>query len=170
MSSVPLSGRDLLYDIEQFYYQEVNLLSNGRYEEWLRLLADDIRYWMPARMTRARREDAVSTAAELAVYDDDKHFLSARVERLGHALAHAEQPPSRIRYFITNVCILSAPEADVDVRCNFLIHQTRLERLEVQYVGERFDRLRRDGQGWLVAARKIVLDQTMIPRSISIFF
>jgi 3-phenylpropionate/cinnamic acid dioxygenase small subunit len=57
----------------------------------------------------------------------------------------------------------------VDVACNMLIYQTRLERTELALVGRREDRLRRGTGSWLISRRKIVLDQTLIPRTISIF-
>ena len=39
----------LAQDVAEFLYREAELLDERRYEEWLALLADDIRYWMPMR-------------------------------------------------------------------------------------------------------------------------
>ena len=39
----------LAQEIAEFLYREAELLDERRYEEWLALLADDIRYWMPMR-------------------------------------------------------------------------------------------------------------------------
>ena len=36
-------------EIAQFLYSEAELLDERRYDEWLALVADDIRYWMPMR-------------------------------------------------------------------------------------------------------------------------
>ena len=36
-------------EIEEFLYQEAELLDERRYEEWLSLLTDDVRYFMPMR-------------------------------------------------------------------------------------------------------------------------
>ena len=36
-------------EIEEFLYREAELLDERRYEDWLALIADDIRYWMPMR-------------------------------------------------------------------------------------------------------------------------
>ena len=159
----------LQHEIEQFLYREVRLLSERRYEEWLDLLTDDIHYWMPARETVAGQPDAVAKADEMALFDDDKAFLVARIERLRSSLAHAEQPPSRLRYFVTNVEINVVNEDEIDVRCNLQVYQSRLERTEVTYVGRREDRLCRAGETWRVKRRKIILDQTLVPRTLSIF-
>ena len=37
----------LVREIEEFLYHEADLLDERRYEEWLELLTDDVRYWMP---------------------------------------------------------------------------------------------------------------------------
>jgi 3-phenylpropionate/cinnamic acid dioxygenase small subunit len=39
----------LRQEIEEFLYHEAELLDERRYEDWLALIADDIRYWMPMR-------------------------------------------------------------------------------------------------------------------------
>ena len=41
-----------LQEIEQFLYREVRLLDNRQFHEWLELLTDDVRYWMPLRSSR----------------------------------------------------------------------------------------------------------------------
>ena len=107
---------------------------------------------------------------EMAFFDDDKAFLAARIERLRSSLAHAEQPPSRMRYIVSNVEIEEAGDDELDVRCNLLVYQSRLERTEVLYVGRREDRLRSEGDSWRIALRKVILDQTLIPRTMSTFF
>ena len=111
----------LQHSIEQFLYREVRLLSERRYEEWLELFTDDARYWMPARGTIDVQPDALSDEGEMAYFDDDKEFLAVRIERLHSSLAHAEQPPSRLRYFISNVEVAALDGGDLDVRCCSLI-------------------------------------------------
>jgi 3-phenylpropionate/cinnamic acid dioxygenase small subunit len=39
----------LAQEVADFLYREAELLDERRYEAWLALLADDIRYWMPMR-------------------------------------------------------------------------------------------------------------------------
>ena len=46
-----------------------------------------------------------------------------------------------MRYFVSNVEIEEADDDELDVRCNLLVYQSRLERTEVLYVGRREDRL-----------------------------
>ena len=51
------------FEVEQFYFHEAELLDDGRYADWLDLLADDLDYWMPTRTNRLRRQQALSIAA-----------------------------------------------------------------------------------------------------------
>lgn len=92
------------------------------------------------------------------------------MKRFDTGLAHAEQPPSRTRHFVSNVQIVAAGDEEVEVSSNILVFQSRLERTESFFVGKREDRLRRVDGRWQIARRKIVLDHALIPRSMSIFF
>ncbi|MDZ4778619.1 MAG: 3-phenylpropionate/cinnamic acid dioxygenase subunit beta [Planctomycetia bacterium] len=161
---------ELQLDVERFLFREARLLDDARYDDWLALLTDDVRYWMPVRETTSDHGEAIRRLGEMAVFEDDKDFLKARVQRLHTGLAHAETPPSRTRHLLSNFEIEERSDGEVEVGCNMLVYQTRLERTEAFYVGRREDRLRRTGDGWRIAARKIVLDQTLMPRTISILF
>jgi 3-phenylpropionate/cinnamic acid dioxygenase small subunit len=161
---------ELQREVEQFLYREARLLDGGKLAEWLDLFAEDARYWMPARETRMNRAEELRGEGELAIFDDDKNFLRARIERIGGGLAHAEEPPSRTRHFVSNIEVREADGGEIEALSNILVYQSRLERTECTYVGRREDRLRRDGAGFKIARRTIVLDQTLFPRTISVFF
>ncbi len=167
-----MTSPDLQHRVERFLYREVRLLAEGRFEEWLDLFAEDARYLMPIRETTATREESERGEEFLPHVDDDKDFMRARVQRLRHRLAHAEQPPSRLRYFLSNVEVDEAADGggELDVRCNLLVYQSRLERTEKIFVGRREDRLRTENGGYRIAGRKVVLDQSLLPRTITIFF
>src|SRR6201984_2727245 len=78
----PISGRRadraVHFEVDQFYYEEAELLDDGRFAEWLELLADDLDYWMPTRTNRLRRQQALSIAArgEAGDYDEAKESLA----------------------------------------------------------------------------------------------
>ena len=165
-------SRDLQQEIEQFLYDEAELLDDGRFHEWLDLFTDDVRYWMPVRETLQGRRDGLHPEGPptVALIDDDKAFLTLRVRRLDTGLAHAETPPSRTRRLIGNVRIREQPDGELLVRSNFLLYQARQEQTDYQFVGQREDRLRRVAGEWRIAWRKIVLDHTVLPRALSTFF
>lgn len=161
---------ELHHEISRFLNHEARLIDERRFDEWLNLFTDDVRYWMPGRTLRPGQEEVQE--GDLALIDDNRQGLELRVRRLGTGLAHAEQPPSRTRHLITNVEVEAGKtDQEVKVFCNFLLYKSRLEREEELFVGRREDILRKlDGQ-WKIASRRIVLDHNVIPgKSLSVFF
>ena len=55
-----------------------------------------------------------------------------------------------------------AAAQEVSVTCRFLIYRNRVETETDILVGRREDQLRRNGAGWLLARRKIILDQNVL--------
>ena len=177
---------ELISEVEQFLYREARLLDDRKFHDWLELLTDDIRYWMPVRANRypviskaisildgsRYEEEEISKEGELAIMDEDKDSLTRRVDRLDTGMAWAEDPPSRTRHLISNIEVeAGATESEITVYSNFLMYRTRAETEVDFYVGCRKDTLRKvDGQ-WKVAYRKIVLDQNvLLAKNVSNFF
>jgi biphenyl 2,3-dioxygenase beta subunit len=161
---------DLVREIEQFLYREARMLDERRFNEWLELFTDDMRYWMPVMTTVERGEREVATGRELAHFDDNKVTLSIRVKRLYSGSAHAEEPQSRTRHFVSNVEVTGSGD-EITVHSNFIVYRTRLETDEDWFVGHRVDSLRRAGESWRIAKRVMTLDQTVLrAKNLSIFF
>ncbi|MCH8298804.1 MAG: 3-phenylpropionate/cinnamic acid dioxygenase subunit beta [Chloroflexi bacterium] len=177
---------ETIREVEQFLYREARMLDNRQFHEWLELLTDDVRYWMPIRSNRypvnskaisildgSRYEDAeVSSEGDLAFMDEDKDSLTRRIDRLDTGMAWAEDPPSRTRHIITNIEVEAGDsEGELRVYSNFFMYRTRAETEQDFYIGSREDVLRRVGGQLRVASRKIVLDQTvLLAKNLSNFF
>ena len=161
---------NLIQEIEQFLYREARMLDERKFNEWLELFADDIRYWMRVMSTVERGQREVATGRELAHFDDNKVTLGIRVKRLYTGSAHAEEPQSRTRHFVSNVEVIENGN-ELTVNSNFIVYRTRLETDEDWFVGHRVDTLRRAEGGWRIAKRVMVLDQTVLKaKNLSIFF
>jgi 3-phenylpropionate/cinnamic acid dioxygenase small subunit len=94
-----------------------------------------------------------------------------RVKQIDTGLRHVENPASRTRRLVSNVMVDPTDRADeVDVRSSFLIIQIRHGTHTSQFSGTRQDRLRRVDGNWKLAHRTIVLTETLLPRTLSIFF
>jgi 3-phenylpropionate/cinnamic acid dioxygenase small subunit len=165
---------ELQHEVEQFLYTEAALLDDGRFHEWLGILAADVHYWMPTRYNRTRREreHEFSKPNEVAFFDEDKSSLAMRVKRLDTGMAWAEDPPSRTRHLVTNVQIRPRSAVDeYDVTSSFLLYRTRLETDLNLFAGRREDVLRKSRDGWRIARRKILLDQNVVlAKNLSVFF
>ena len=169
----------LQQEIEEFLYREADLLDERRYEDWLALVAEDVRYWMPMRRNvkvgEAERE-FTRAGQDINWFDEGKETLTRRVKQILTGMHWAEEPVSRISHMVSNVRLLEvnpsiAEPAEVAVRCRFLVYRNRVETETDILVGKREDVLRRaDGQ-WQIARRKIVLDQNvLLTKNLTFFF
>jgi 3-phenylpropionate/cinnamic acid dioxygenase small subunit len=176
----------VIRDVERFLYHEARLLDERRFHEWLDLFTDDVRYWMASRPNRYPKtskaiamldrqnyvEEESDREDELALFDETKETLTARVARLDTGMAWAEDPPSRTRHFISNIEVEpGAGDRELKVRCNYLVYRSRGEMEEDFYVGARQDLLRHVDGSWRIANRRLILDQNVLSaKNLSIFF
>lgn len=162
---------ELYYQISRFLAEEASLLDQRQFREWIDLLANDVIYRMPLRVTRDP-SDGPSIIDEMTFFEEDKLSLTTRVNRLGTTSAWAESPPSRTRHYVTNILVEPGSRSDeVTVRSNFLVLRSRGNSPECEQIfGERIDVLRRVGDRWSIAARTIYPDQSVIgTQNFSIF-
>jgi len=174
----------LTQEVAEFLYAEAELLDERRYDDWLALLADDIRYWMPMRRNVKFGDETGSEftreATEIAWFDEGKETLTRRVRQIQTGIHWAEEPQSRIAHLVTNVQLLEATPSAADARevttkCRFLIYRNRVETETDLLVGKREDMLRRTnsagGESWQIARRKIILDQNVLmSKNLTFFF
>ena len=169
----------LKQEIEEFLYHEADLLDERRYEDWLALIAEDVRYWMPMRRNvkvgEAERE-FTRAGQDINWFDEGKETLTRRVKQILTGMHWAEEPVSRISHMVSNVRLLEinpsvTEPAEVTVRCRFLIYRNRVETETDILVGKREDLLRRTDGQWQIARRKIILDQNvLLTKNLTFFF
>jgi len=174
----------LTHEIAEFLYREAELLDERRYADWLALLADDIRYWMPMRRNVKFGEEGrefTREATDIAWFDEGKDTLTRRVRQIETGIHWAEEPQSRIAHLVSNVQVVEASPSveepqEVAVKCRFLIYRNRVEIETDLLVGKREDRLRRVANGtgpndWQIARRTIILDQNvLLSKNLTFFF
>lgn len=162
----------LQWEVEQFYYEEAELLDARRLDEWVELIADDGGYTLSIHeklLNRANPSGPQADHTEI-VYTDDKPFMRIRVRRLLETtLAHAEKPPSVTRRLITNVRPTGSEDEPV-VTSNFLVFQARFHIDETLFVGTRRDVLVRTAEGFRIHRRDVLLDQFILARALTTFF
>src|SRR4051794_7102731 len=164
----------LVREVEEFLYAEAELLDAWRLQEWLDLLTEDVRYWMPLRRNVSLQEQARETTRErqdISWFDEGKTTLAQRVKQIGVGTHWAEEPLSRVCHLVSNVQVLGMAGPEVTGKSRFLVYRNRLETETDLYVGKREDTLRQvDGQ-WKLARRMILLDQSVpLPKNLSILF
>jgi 3-phenylpropionate/cinnamic acid dioxygenase small subunit len=170
----------LTSEIENYFYEEADLLDQRKYSQWLDLLHEDIHYWVPLlrNVKYGTHEEAEQTSAQggISWMDEGKTTLTQRVQQIETGLHWAEEPLSRISHLVTNLRI-SAVEGGwenpvaVNTICRFLIYKNRVETETDFFVGKREDRLVRDEKGWKIIKRKVILDQNvLLAKNMTFFF
>ena len=154
-----------LKTIEQTLFREARFLNQREPRQWLETLVHpDIHYWLPIEEDRYRNDKRPPPSPdEPGIYNDRYRDLDERVRRLETGLVWMEDPPSRIRYLITNIEAYQGETPDnYQVYSNFFIYRNRRQRDETMLVGGRDDTWVRDGNGLKLLRRRIHLDQRVV--------
>jgi len=163
-------------EVEGFLYHEAELLDERRYEAWLDLFTEDVRYFMPMRRNVPHDEperEFTREGRDVSWFDEGKDTLARRVKQILTGVHWAEEPPSRVCHMIANVQVVPGPSApsEVTVKSRFLVYRNRVETETDFLVGKREDVLRREDGDWRIARRKIVLDQSvLLAKNLTMFF
>jgi len=164
----------LHFRVARFYAREAELLDQRRFAEWLDLLADDIRYWMPLSYNRAHGDwdgEHSRHGRDLNWFDEGKFELAQRVKQIETGLHWAEEPISRTSHLFTNLAAEDLGDGEIAATMRFLVYRNRTETETDFFVGKRHDRLRRADEDFRIAARTIHLDQNvLLAKNLTLFF
>lgn len=146
----------------QFLVEEAALLDAADYAAWLNLLCEDIRYVMPVRVTTARGA-GFDALADMGHFDENLYALRKRVQRLATDHAWTEDPPSRTRHFVSNVRTFAGGGAGLRVESSLLLFRSRGDTRPPDLLSAgRADILRRADDGYRLARREIIVDESVL--------
>lgn len=147
----------------QWLVDEAYLLDAQRYGDWLALIADDIHYIMPVRVTTALGA-GYDSAPGMAHFDENRYSLGRRVARFQTEHAWTEDPPSRLRHHVTNVRTFATDDpSHLVVDSGVLLYRSRGDVRESALLSAgREDLLRRTADGWQLARRTILIDDSVL--------
>jgi len=150
------AGRDLAL-------REAVYLDEQRWDEWLALYTADCEYWVPTW----RNDDELTDdpQRELShVYYANRGGLEDRILRIRSRRSPAGSPLRRTTHVIGNVMLRDPAGADPVVRCSWNCHVFEvLHRRTYVFFGHADYRLRMEGNQWLIAAKKTVLQNDYLP-------
>ncbi|QYC45816.1 Biphenyl dioxygenase subunit beta [Nonomuraea coxensis DSM 45129] len=162
-------GRALAFDdarhltAHRWLVDEAYLLDEQDYPAWLELLTEDIHYYMPVKVTTALGA-GYDTAPGMAHFDENRYSLRQRVARFATEHAWTEDPPSRLRHFVTNVRTFATDRDDeLIVESAVLLFRSRGDVGESALVSAGREDLLRHCEGeWKLARRLIAADESVI--------
>jgi 3-phenylpropionate/cinnamic acid dioxygenase small subunit len=156
-----------LRDIEAFIHDEVRLLDDRRFEDWMDLFAEDGIYWVPTTPAQANPERTVS------LFYDDKSAMKARIVRLRHPRIYVQTPPSRTRHLVSGFRFEKAdvPPGECVVSSNFMMLEYRPGYEQRVFGGQFLHRLRfPEGRMQIVLKRAELINCDESFRSMAIPF
>ena len=159
-------GSPVYNRILETLYDEAAALDERRFDDWVAMLAKDLIYTAPVRLTRTgpnRDRDVMRTMMH---FDETYSSILMRTGRLSKS-AWAEDPPSRTRRFVTNVRVGETDHPDeYEVVSYFFLTRSRGETDFVeQSTSERRDVWRLVEGDFKLSRREIILDQSTLSMS-----
>jgi 3-phenylpropionate/cinnamic acid dioxygenase small subunit len=150
-------------EVREWYYREADLLDDQDLHEWLDLCEDDIEYVVPVRVTRERGAEQSEFSNFSNIFKEDHMSLDARVRRFDKEYAWSENPPTRMRRYVTNIRFKRIEDEEIEVNSNILIYRSKEDEVEADIIaGVRKDVLRRGDDGLKLAKRRVELDHTVL--------
>lgn len=158
-------GSAVYNNIVEFLIDEAELLDTLKLAEWSELLAPDIEYNVPQRLTRPVRQQDGTTIRTVQHMHDNLNSLMQRVRRITDTRsAWGEDPPSRTRRMVSNVRVYKTEKPDEFKVLSYLLLSR--SRFDFDYFDlipcDRHDVLRMDGDSFKLARREILVDQSVI--------
>jgi 3-phenylpropionate/cinnamic acid dioxygenase small subunit len=150
---------DLLATVTQFLALEAKLLDEGREEEWLDLLDEELLYVIPIRLATENRADEIQRGAFRT--RDTKYHVRTRLQRLATGNAYSEIPPSRTMRLVGSVLVQRTAEADVvEASSALLVYRQRGTDDHFDLIPcRRNDTLRLTAEGPRLLTREVVLTE-----------
>jgi p-cumate 2,3-dioxygenase subunit beta len=141
-------------DVEDFLFQEAELLDNWRLPEWANLYSDDARYEVASLSSNDPL--GADPAKSIFLIADDKERLNLRANRLMKKTAHCEFPHSKTRHMISNVRVTQDGN-NLRTKSNFITYRTKGGHTSC-YMGEAHYLLEPVGDGFRIKHKRCVLD------------
>ncbi len=156
-------GSPIYNEVMGWLIKESYLLDHDRFDDWVAMLAEDLRYTAPVRRTVWRRQ-GLGYDDTVGHFDDDYASIKMRVLRLAGETAWAEDPPSRVRRNVGNAIVNETSNpGEYAVMSNLVALRNRWDSDTFDIIScGREDLLRRDGATFSLARRRILVDQALL--------
>ena len=150
-------------------YREARLLDLQRWDDWLAMYEEDCVYWVPAWDGEHRTTDDPQAEISL-IYYASRAGLQDRVWRIRSGKSIASVPLARTTHLVGNVELLHGDDRELELCASWTVHVYRNKRKEHQMLFGRYEHtLRRGGDGWRIARKKIILVNDTISTMVDVY-
>lgn len=142
--------RATLEDVTQFIYREARLQDEHQYDTWESLWTDDGVYWVPAN------GDDIDPEQKMSILYDNRSRIALRIRQYHTGKRFSQTPQSRLRRLVSNVEILSDEGGEIRAAANAMVFESQT-RGDLIWASRNEYTLRRDGDGFRMASKKVML-------------
>ena len=111
--------------VEQFLYQQAELLDTKKWQGWIDLFAPDGIYWMPPEPSYKTWD------GQPAIFAEDRNLMEVRMRRVLHPDAWSQRPLWETNHVVSNVSIKKVKGNNIEVKSRF--HMMELRRDDVRH-------------------------------------
>jgi 3-phenylpropionate/cinnamic acid dioxygenase small subunit len=112
--------------VEQFLYQQAELLDTKKWQEWVDLFTPDGIYWMPPDASYKTWD------GQPAIFAEDRNLMTVRMKRVLHPDAWSQRPLWETNHVVSNVRIEKiSSKGEIRVKSRF--HMMELRRDDVRH-------------------------------------
>jgi 3-phenylpropionate/cinnamic acid dioxygenase small subunit len=148
--SLDTNDRGLLDKVAQFIYREARLQDDHEYDAWEALWTDDGTYWIPAN------GEGIDPDNEMSIVYDNRSRIALRVKQFHTGKRFSQTPRSRLRRIVSNIEILGSDDSGILVTANAMVFESN-KRGDTIWASRNEYKLRREGEGLRMAAKKVIL-------------
>lgn len=149
--------------------REAACLDERRWDDWLALFAPDCEYWVPTWRDEETLTD--DPQKELShIYYNSRAGLEDRVARLRTGKAPSAMPLRRTTHLVANILLLDAADAAMRLRSSWQCHIYDPHRKHTDLLfGHSVYELKAQATGWIIARRKTVLQNDLLPAMVDFY-
>ncbi len=140
---------NIQHDVEQFLYQQSELLDTRQWQKWIDLFAPDGIYWMPPDASYKTWD------GQPAIFAEDKNLMEVRMRRVLHPDAWSQRPLWGTNHVVSNISIQKIHKnGNVDVKSRF--HMMELRRDDVRhFAGSYLHNLKKTKSGFKIQLQRV---------------
>lgn len=151
--------------------REAQYLDEQRWDDWLDLYDEDAVFWVPTWKNETELVDDPTTGLSF-IYLENRQYLRERVVRATSGRAVSSLPMPRTAHLVAGVLAVSQDGGDtVSVKSAFSSHVfMHKDNVLVPYAGRYEHVLRRDGDDYRIASKKIILANDYLVSQLDFFY
>lgn len=150
-------------------YREALHLDRREWDQWLALYAEDAVFWIPAWKSETEPTDDPAREMSL-IYYEGRANLEDRVLRIRSGQSPASTPLPRTVHLISNILVTGSEEGWVETSASWTVHRYDTRRKDSHvFFGLYEHRLERRGEDWLIARKKVLLMNDIVPTVLDVY-